>query len=191
MPSNGAWSYAQLEDVTGNGVASPIFRAAAATAFTALALGTLTSPATVASASVDTWMETWTTNYSVPLHPAQPSSPTSAPTPAAMTTAAEVMKVHLRSGLTWDQIARLFGVSRRAVHGWASGSRMSAANTEFLARFVSILETRPNNSAEENRAWLLMGSTGRRGVLDELAATKKSPAPIEDILSLRERLGVQ
>ena len=37
------------------------------------------------------------------------------------------------SGLTWDQLARYFGVSRRSVHLWAAGGRMSAANEELLA----------------------------------------------------------
>lgn len=40
------------------------------------------------------------------------------------------------SGLTWDQLARYFGVSRRAVHLWAAGGRMSAANEELLAHLV-------------------------------------------------------
>jgi hypothetical protein len=43
------------------------------------------------------------------------------------------------SGLTWDQVARLFGVSRRSVHFWASGAPMSAAHEEHLHHLVALL----------------------------------------------------
>lgn len=44
------------------------------------------------------------------------------------------------SGLTWDQLARYFGVSRRAVHLWAAGGRMSATNEELLAHLVRAVD---------------------------------------------------
>jgi len=43
------------------------------------------------------------------------------------------------SGLTWDQLGRLFGVSRRTVHLWANGSRMNASNAEALAQAVHMV----------------------------------------------------
>ncbi len=39
-----------------------------------------------------------------------------------------------RMSLTWDQVARLFGVSRRAVHLWASGAPMTSEYEEHLHR---------------------------------------------------------
>lgn len=44
------------------------------------------------------------------------------------------------SGLTWDQLARYFGVSRRAVHLWVAGGRLSAANEELLAHLVRAVD---------------------------------------------------
>jgi transcriptional regulator with XRE-family HTH domain len=48
-------------------------------------------------------------------------------------TARSIRDTKQRSGLTWDQLASIFGVSRRAIHGWASGARMNAQNAEALA----------------------------------------------------------
>ena len=36
------------------------------------------------------------------------------------------------SGLTWEQLAKLFNVSRRSLHFWASGQPLSRFNEEVL-----------------------------------------------------------
>jgi DNA-binding transcriptional regulator YiaG len=51
-----------------------------------------------------------------------------------------ISDIRLRTGLTWDQMARLFGVSRRTVHLWASGAAMSSAHEEHLHRLFSAFE---------------------------------------------------
>lgn len=43
------------------------------------------------------------------------------------------------TGLTWEQIARLFGVSRRSVHHWAAGGKLSSGNEELLAEVVDLV----------------------------------------------------
>lgn len=64
------------------------------------------------------------------------------PTAATATMPAErVARLKADTGLTWDQIARLFGVSRRAVHQWAVGGRMNSHNTELLALLERVLVT--------------------------------------------------
>lgn len=50
-----------------------------------------------------------------------------------------IRAIKTRSGLTWGQLAQVFGVSRRAAHGWASGSRLSARNSEILARVEKVV----------------------------------------------------
>lgn len=60
--------------------------------------------------------------------------------PTSPSTAQLLTETHEESGLTWDQIARYFGVSRRAVHLWASGGRMSASNEELLAHLVQAVQ---------------------------------------------------
>lgn len=41
---------------------------------------------------------------------------------------AAIAEIRQRSGLTWEQLASLFGVARRSVHFWASGKAMNASN---------------------------------------------------------------
>lgn len=59
------------------------------------------------------------------------------------------------SGLTWDQLARLFDVSRRSLHFWASGRTMSAGSREHLQRLLVTLRTVDRGAAHANRSALL------------------------------------
>lgn len=69
-------------------------------------------------------------------------------------------EMHETSGLTWDQIARYFGVSRRAVHLWVSGGRMSASNEELLAHLVRAVEAVQHLPASDRRQALLRSDKG-------------------------------
>lgn len=64
------------------------------------------------------------------------------------------------SGLTWEQIARYFGVSRRAVHLWASGGRMTASNAELLAHLMRAVEAVKHLSPADRRQALLRSDSG-------------------------------
>ena len=44
----------------------------------------------------------------------------------------ELGELRRLTGMTWDALARVFGVSRRAVHLWANGGRMKDANARQL-----------------------------------------------------------
>ena len=59
------------------------------------------------------------------------------------------------SGFTWDQLARLFNVSRRSLHFWASGKAMAAGNEEHLQRLLAVMRKIDRGSASANRAALL------------------------------------
>lgn len=59
------------------------------------------------------------------------------------------------SGLTWDQLARLFNVSRRALHFWASGKPMASGNEEHLQRLLSVVRKIDRGTASANRGLLL------------------------------------
>ena len=47
----------------------------------------------------------------------------------------EITWVKEHSGLTWDQLGKVFGVSRRAVHMWANGGRLNESNARRLREF--------------------------------------------------------
>ena len=67
---------------------------------------------------------------------------------------AAISEVRRLSGLTWEQLAQLVGVSRRALHFWASGKPMSAQNAEHLQRLLAVLQRVDRGSASANRAAL-------------------------------------
>lgn len=67
----------------------------------------------------------------------------------------EVLWVKENSGLTWDQLGKVFGVSRRAVHLWANGGRMNEANAEVLRNFGAAVAAHQGGSPELTRAALL------------------------------------
>lgn len=59
------------------------------------------------------------------------------------------------SGLTWEQLARLFNVSRRSLHFWASGKAMAAGNEVHLHRILAVLREADHGSAGATRTRLL------------------------------------
>lgn len=51
-----------------------------------------------------------------------------------------VKQIKSRGSYTWDQVAKLLGVSRRTVHLWSSGGRISAANEEALGQVMKQID---------------------------------------------------
>ncbi|NLE10841.1 MAG: helix-turn-helix domain-containing protein [Actinobacteria bacterium] len=73
------------------------------------------------------------------------------------------------SGLTWEQMARLLGVSRRSVHFWASGELVRASHQERVQRLLAVLRQVDRGSATENRTLLLNGCADGTLPFDVLA----------------------
>ena len=51
----------------------------------------------------------------------------------------EVCWVKEHAGLTWDQLGKVFGVSRRAVHLWSNGARLNEPNARRLRQFAALV----------------------------------------------------
>jgi len=68
---------------------------------------------------------------------------------------AAIVELRRLSGFTWDQLARIFNVSRRSLHFWASGKPMAPSNEEHLQRLLSVVRKIDRGSASANRAALL------------------------------------
>ncbi|MYB35578.1 MAG: helix-turn-helix domain-containing protein [Gammaproteobacteria bacterium] len=66
-----------------------------------------------------------------------------------------VHSVRNLSGMTWAQVAEIFGVSSRAVYGWASGRAISSAHHQHLGDVFATLKHIDRGSAEENINLLL------------------------------------
>lgn len=60
------------------------------------------------------------------------------------------------TGLTWEQLAKLFNVSRRTLHFWASGKRLNSFNEEQLNLLLDTIRYIDRGSASLNRNLLLM-----------------------------------
>lgn len=89
-------------------------------------------------------------------------------------TRAGVTELRRRAGLTWDQVGRLFGVSRRSAHFWASGHPMSSEHEEHLHRLLDLLRGM-NTSSDAVRAGLLSVFDGAQ-VLSLLADRRYADA---------------
>lgn len=77
-------------------------------------------------------------------------------------TSTEIGELRRLSGFTWDQLSRIFSVSRRAVHSWASGSSMSIAHEEQLHRVMGCVRQAYRGTAEQTRsAFLCAKDDGR------------------------------
>lgn len=93
---------------------------------------------------------------------------------AAVASPAELLaETREASGLTWDQLARYFGVSRRAVHLWAAGGRMSAANEELLAHLVRAVDAVRGLEPAARRQALLRSESGLN-IIDTERARRSS-----------------
>lgn len=77
-------------------------------------------------------------------------------------TAVEIRALRETSGLSWQQIARLFGVSRRAVHMWAAGGRMTDHHAELLERHLAVVRHHDQGEMEATRKHLLSVGQGHR-----------------------------
>jgi hypothetical protein len=89
-----------------------------------------------------------------------PVVPTHDAATSGRSTALLLAETHEASGLTWEQIARYFGVSRRAVHLWTSGGRMTASNEELLAHLVRAVEAVKHLAPLDRRQELLRSGSG-------------------------------
>ena len=68
---------------------------------------------------------------------------------------AGIAELRRLTAFTWDQLARLFSVSRRSLHFWASGKAMTQSNEEHLQRLLAVVRKVDRGSASANRAALL------------------------------------
>ncbi|SKE39939.1 Uncharacterised protein [Mycobacteroides abscessus subsp. massiliense] len=84
----------------------------------------------------------------------------------------EIAWIKEHSGLTWDQLGKVFGVSRRAVHMWANGGRLNEANAQRLREFASIIQRleaeTPGTTPETIRARLNQVDTDGYSIIGRL-----------------------
>ena len=106
----------------------------------------------------------------------------------AETTAEAILEIRRRSGLIWEELGDLFGVSRRSVHHWANGRPVSAGHDRMIRRMLAAVRNLDRGDQERTRALLLtvdecMGISAfdllRDGRFDEAMRRVDSIPPVE------------
>lgn len=107
----------------------------------------------------------------------------------------EVTWVKDNSGLTWDQLGKVFGVSRRAVHMWANGGRLNESNArrlrEFSAVIRGIVDSTEATAPEDVRGRLLEVGFDGLSIIDRMRnerskdATRGAPFELEHFIDVR------
>lgn len=100
--------------------------------------------------------------------PAIPPTQIARPVQAApaQSTATIVRDLHTKSGLTWEQLGRLLGVSRRAVHLWAAGGRVNSRHLELLAQLRGIIDNLPAGNAFQRRTLIFQARQAEPSIFD-------------------------
>jgi len=84
----------------------------------------------------------------------------------AQTTATIVQDLYSKSGLTWELLGRLLGVSRRAVHLWAAGGRVNSRHLELLVQLRGIIDNLPAENASQRRMLIFQAQQAEPSIFD-------------------------
>lgn len=90
----------------------------------------------------------------------------------------EVAWIKDHSGLTWDQLGKVFGVSRRAVHMWANGGRLNESNARRLREFSAVIRgmVADATTPEDVRGRLLEVGPDGVSIIDRMRNERSSGA---------------
>lgn len=114
--------------------------------------------------------------------------------PAAGTTssatATSLRQLRARTRLSWDDLARLFGVSRRSVHKWANGGAMNSRHAQRLARLAAVISTF-EGPPEEVRAQLLAPDRSGTTVFQKLVSEARPERTSPDGFTVDQLMGVR
>lgn len=105
-------------------------------------------------------------------------------------TSEQLKWLHAESGLTWDQISRVIGVSRRAIHLWAGGARVTPANVQRVATLAGVIRDLPESNPQARLSRLFAPRAGRMSLYDELLASNRSTAQGEHVTEPKRALGI-
>lgn len=90
-----------------------------------------------------------------------------------------ISELRCLSGLTWEQLAELFDVSRRSIHFWASGKPLTVSHEWKLHHILAVIRELDRGSARANRECLVQVREGGVTLLELLKQGK-----FEKVLSM-------
>jgi hypothetical protein len=130
----------------------------------------------------------WTSANAVELAVTRPFSLAEefpAPTHRSHHLSSDVRQLKERTGLTWEQLADVFGVRPRALHLWGAGGGITAAHDERVAEFTKLVDTIYSSSPGAVRSELIGGVPGQ-SLLDQLRSGAR-PLDLAAIAPWRSR----
>lgn len=105
-------------------------------------------------------------------------------------TSSQVAWLHSQSGLTWDQLSKIAGVSRRAIHSWANGARLNSAHAERVAYLCSTISGLGAAHPDQCRFRLLSAEADQINLYDKLRGEVLKSETVERPVSVPEKLGI-
>ncbi len=106
----------------------------------------------------------------------------------AVSTAESIMEIRRRSGLNWEELGDLFGVSRRSVHNWANGKPANSIHDRTIRKTLAAVRHLDMGDQEGTRAALLAVDENlgvsrfdllREGRIDEAIDSSKAVPELE------------
>jgi hypothetical protein len=91
--------------------------------------------------------------------------------------ASALLRLREVSGLTWGETAAALGVSRRAIHHWAAGARLSARHAERLRSLAELIARNDVGDAHRTRALLVAPDDQGHSPISIFASTYRRPRP--------------
>lgn len=86
--------------------------------------------------------------------------------------ARSVRSLRQRSGLTWEELARIFGVTRRTLHNWSVGGQLSATHARDLARVIALVHDVDTGNPKTTRSSLLAPRENGTTLFDRLVVRR-------------------
>lgn len=102
----------------------------------------------------------------------------------ASTTSEKVRYIQTHAGFNNKELGDIFGVSRRSIQNWATGSAISRVNIEKIDLFFNKMMSLKSLTPKESRATLLSSTNGESFVQEFKRSIKRGekmlvPTPIE------------
>ena len=128
------------------------------TALETVTIGTAGAGLTTVTANTDPQgsVATWVTLVSSGKSTAsEPTGKLLYPLLSSQTTGEAIMEIRRLSGLTWEELADLFDVSRRSVHHWANGKSVTARHGRTIHSMLAAIRHLDRGDQVGTRALLL------------------------------------
>jgi transcriptional regulator with XRE-family HTH domain len=84
-----------------------------------------------------------------------------------------LQRLRQASGLSWGDLAKAVGVSRRTIHNWLSGARIAGLHLTRLVEFQRVVDAVAAGSADDTRTRLMQPGPHGRSILDDIALTSR------------------